>query len=228
MSEIERIREAYGRRAEAGADGRYSLLDPANLYLYQRRDRVMLAMLRRHGFAPITGLRVVDVGCGDGGLLRDFVRYGAEPRDLSGIDLLPERIDTARRLSPAIYYSASNVESLPYPDNAFDLALQFTLMSSVLDDEMRRAIASETLRVLRPGGAIVWYDFIWNPRNADVRGIGLREIRALYGGCRVDARRVTLAPPVSRRLARVSWTACRLLELAPFLCSHYLAVIQKE
>ncbi|HEY8489799.1 MAG TPA: class I SAM-dependent methyltransferase [Dehalococcoidia bacterium] len=227
MGEIDRIRAAYARRARQGLDDRYSLTDPANLYLFQRRERLLLAMLRRHGLTPLRGRRILDVGCGTGEVLNDFVQYGAEPSLLAGIDLLEERIAAARRRNPGIAFAVGNAEELPYPDGSFDLALQFTLLSSVLDPAARRRIARETLRVLRPGGAVVWYDFVWNPTNPDVRGLGRREVAALYPGCRVQAQRVTLAPPLSRRLARLSWTACRLLEAVPFLCSHELMVIRK-
>jgi len=227
--EAERVRAAYARRAARGDDERYSLLNPANLYMYQRRERALLSMLRRHGLAPLAGRRIVDVGCGSGGLLADFLRYGARAEDLAGADLLAERIESARRRFPAIAFAVADASALPYAGASFDVALQFTLLSSVRDRAMRESIAAETLRVLRPGGALVWYDFIWNPLNRDVRGIGLRELRRLYAGCAIDARRGTLAPPISRRLSRGSWTVCRLLEAAaPWLCSHYLAVVEKR
>lgn len=227
MDENERVRDAYARRAERGADERYSLLDPANLYLFQRRERSLLELLRDQRLAPLGDKRVLDMGCGNGALLAQFVGYGAQPGLLSGVDLLRERIASARALHAGIDFQEGSADVLPYDDAAFDIALQFTLMSSVLDDGARRRIAVETMRVLRPGGTLIWYDFIWNPGNRDVRGIGVDQVRALYPGCTLDARRVTLAPPISRRLARVSWTLCGLLEAAPFLRSHYLIAIRK-
>jgi SAM-dependent methyltransferase len=227
VSEPERIRDAYARRAKRGLDDRYSLADPANLYLFQRRERALLDLLRRRRLTPLAGKKIIDVGCGTAELLGSFVRYGASPEDLAGIDLLDDRITVARGRYPSIDLRAGDAQALPFGDESFDVALQFTLLSSVLDATARRRIAAEMLRVLRPGGVIVWYDFIWNPGNRDTKGIGLAELRRLYPGCRVDARRVTLAPPISRRLAPFSWTLCRLLEAAPFLCSHYLAAVEK-
>lgn len=228
MSEIDRIRAAYARRDKRGLDERYSLLGTANLYLFQQRERALLSLLRRHAPTSLAGLRVLDIGCGGGEVLNDFVRYGADPSMLAGIDLLAERIGRARRRNPAIAYFVGDAEALPYRDGAFDVALQFTLLSSVLDRETRRRIAAETMRVLRPGGILVWYDFIWDPTNPDVRGVRLGEIRSLYPDCRLDVRRATLAPPLSRRVARVSWALCRLLEAIPFLRSHYLVAIRRE
>ena len=76
------------------------------------------------------------------------------------------------------------------------------MLSSILDDGVRHAIASEMLRVLRPGGAVLWYDIrVDNPDNPDVRRVARDEIEALFPGCRVALTRATLAPPLTRLLA---------------------------
>jgi hypothetical protein len=88
-------------------------------------------------------------------------------------------------------------------------------------------LAGELLRVLRrPGGVILWYDFWLNPTNHQTRGIRPAEIRRLFPGCRFACRRVTLAPPLARRLGPVSWTLGSLLEQVGLLNSHYLAAIR--
>jgi ubiquinone/menaquinone biosynthesis C-methylase UbiE len=226
--EIERIRDAYAERARRGADDRYGLHEQANLFLFQRRERALIDLLRRHRLMPLDDKRVLDIGCGNGEVLRDFVRYGARPELLGGIDLLPERIDVAReRSAPGVQFSLGDATDLPYPADHFDIALMFTVLSSILDEGVRGAVAAEALRVLRPGGTLLVYDFIWNPRNRDVRGVGKRELRSLFARCQIDARRVTLAPPISRRVARVSWAVASTLESLPFLRSHVLAAIRR-
>lgn len=225
MRESDRIRDAYARRAGRGADGRYSLDDPANRYLFERRERDLVALLTRHGLMPLAGRDIIDVGCGNGALLRDFVRLGADPARCAGIDLLEDRVEAARAADARMKLTCGDASTLPYADASFDIALQFTLLSSVLDQSMRRAIARETMRVLRPGGALIWYDFLWNPGNRDVRGVRLAELRALYPNCRIAARRVTLAPPLTRVCARISPRVCGTLEALPWLRSHYLAAI---
>src|SRR5215216_4218071 len=98
--EADRVRDAYARRAELGLDSRYEYWQPANLFIYQARERAVLALLREAGLLPLTGRSVLDVGCGDGAVLRDMLRYGAWAADLSGVDLLPERAERARELTP--------------------------------------------------------------------------------------------------------------------------------
>jgi hypothetical protein len=82
-------------------------------------------------------------------------------------------------------------------------------------------------RVLRPGGAVLSYDFRFQGRNPAVKAIHPREIRALFPEGTFMHRRVTLAPPIARRLARWSWLACELLHVIPWLRTHDLVLIQK-
>jgi hypothetical protein len=79
-------------------------------------------------------------------------------------------------------------------------------------------------RWIKPGGGVLWYDFaIDNPRNADVRGVPMRRIRALFPQAKLLARRVTLAPPLARALARVHPGLVHPLALClPFLRTHRL------
>lgn len=227
-AEADRIRKAYARRAETGADNRYSLDDPANRYLFDRREQAILDLLTEHNLLPLTNTRILDVGCGNGAVLSDFVRFGALPGLCAGIDLLSGRVEAARTRLPGADVRAGSAHELPWPDASFDLALQFTLLSSVLDDRTRQRIVSETLRVLRPGGSVLYYDFIWNPANAHTRGLRLADLRRLFPGCGIDARRITLAPLITRFLARWSTAVCRALEAVPPLRSHYLALLTKR
>ena len=226
-AETERVRAAYARRP--ARDARYSWFLPGHLYLMQQRDRAVLDALARHGLADLEGMRVLEIGCGDGNWLRDLVRWGATPERLVGVDLLADRLrEAVRRGPPGSGFAQVLGGELPFRAGSFDLVIQSTVFTSILDPAVRAAVAGEMLRVLRPGGRVLWYDFhVNNPANPDVRAVSHAEIRGLFPGCAVDARRVTLAPPVARRLAGWSWLACRALELLPFLRTHSLAVITK-
>ena len=72
---------------------------------------------------------------------------------------------------------------------------QFTVFISILDPAMGRAAAEEMLGVLKPDGAIPWFDCQFtNPWNPTVRGIGAAEIGQLFPNCKVDpAARVARA-----------------------------------
>jgi ubiquinone/menaquinone biosynthesis C-methylase UbiE len=117
---------------------------------------------------------------------------------------------------------------LPWSDAQFDVVLQSTVFTSILDERMKLAVAREMLRVLSPTGAIIWYDFRYdNPANKNVRGIAAAEIHALFPGCRVDKELTTLAPPIARRLVPHAWLLASALERLRLLNTHYLAVIRR-
>ncbi len=225
--EAERVRQAYRRRAERGLDARYEYWQPANVFVYQSRERVLLSLLRSGGLLPLAGRRVLDVGCGDGRVLHDLVRYGADPTDLRGVDLLAERIERARELLRGATFEVADAQQLPFDDGSFDLVLGFTLLSSVTDEGARRGVAGEMKRVTRPGGLAVLYDFWTNPLNRDARPLRRAEVRRLFAGRRVEFRGTTLAPPIVRALAPLpgGWLACTALEVIPFLRTHYLAAV---
>jgi hypothetical protein len=98
------------------------------------------------------------------------------------------------------------------------------LFSSVVDPGLRAAIAVEMLRVVRPGGLIVWYDAHRAASSSDFAPIGRDELGRLFGGCRIDRRSVTLGWWLSERVVIRSHLAAQLLGRIPALCSHTVAV----
>ncbi len=193
------------------------------------RYRETARLLRAHSFHPLTETRILDVGCGDGTMLRQFLEWGAQPRSLSGIELRHEAVEKARYLSPNIEVRCGSATELPWPDSSFDLVCQHTVFSSVLVTSMKQQIASEMSRVLRPDGGVLWYDFLYNnPRNPEVQGVGSSEIRLLFPGFEIDLQRITLVPFIARRLPESMLPVLYpLLAAVPFLKTHYLGMLLK-
>jgi len=225
-AEETRIRHAYARRLR---DGRDSWFNAGHVLMMQERERQVLKLLAREGFDRLDAQRVLDIGCGRGQWLRDLVKWGARPERITGVDLLPDRVDEARQNSPAgVTILCGNAAQLDFPDDTFDLVIQSTVFTSILDAALRQAVAAEMVRLVRPGGLILWYDYYFdNPSNPDVRGVRKSEIRGLFPQCSIDLRRVTLAPPLARALAPYSTLACHCLEAFPFLRTHYLGAIRR-
>jgi ubiquinone/menaquinone biosynthesis C-methylase UbiE len=223
MSEADRILEELRRREREVPADFYSLDRPANLFLRQGQERALRKALEEIG--PLAGKRVLEVGCGSGSWLEMLERSGAD--DLAAIELEPERASRAAARFPDADIRSGDASRLPWESGSFDVVLQSTVFSSILDPGMRRAVASEMLRVLAPGGAVLWYDFfVDNPSNPHVRGIRRREIEALFPGCRAVLRRTTLAPPIARRIVPVSWKLAALLESLRVLDTHWFGVIR--
>lgn len=226
--ELDAIRERYARRAALPAD-RYALSKPDVRLRVAERRRATQALLAAHGMAPLRGLDVIEVGCGSGGNLQELLDAGADPRRLVGSELLAHRLEQARlELPPAVRLLAGDASTLPLADASFDIVLQFTVFSSILDDALQRRLAGAMWRWLRPGGGVLWYDFtLNNPRNPDVRGVPLARVRELFPHGRLDARRVTLAPPLARQACRLHLAFYTLLNAVPLLRTHVLAWIGK-
>lgn len=211
----------------AKARGLYEQLSAAERYIHLTRDRALLALLERHGFADLGEKRMLELGCGEGSLLRSLLHYGADATRLQGVDIDACRGRLARASVPGVQVGVADVASLSYRDGAFDLAFAFTVLSSVVDQGVRRRGAAEALRVLRPGGLLVVYDFWLNPLNHRVRSISSRELRALFAPHPVEIERVTLAPPLVRALGG-SKALCAPLDRLPWLRTHLLAAVTKE
>jgi ubiquinone/menaquinone biosynthesis C-methylase UbiE len=203
----------------------YDQLSRAERYIHQTRDAALLRMLAAHNIS-LRDQRILELGCGSGSFLQSLLAYGADRARLAAIDRDFRRVRRARNaagVAPAVADGAL----VPYRDNAFDLVFIFTALSSMIDIEVRRHAAHETMRVLRPGGMAVIYDFSVNPFNTRVVPISANELRHIFEPHKVDLERVTLAPPIVR-LTGGQATLCRVLEHAPFLRTHMLAAVVKE
>jgi ubiquinone/menaquinone biosynthesis C-methylase UbiE len=144
------------------------------------------------------------------------------------VDLLPDRIEEARERYPDLRFIPANAEALDFPDASFDLVLFFTVFSSILDAGMRARVAREAGRVLRPGGAVLWYDFrVDSPSNPNVRGIRRDAVLDLFPGYDASLRSVTLLPPLARRLGALTRALYPALAALPFLRTHWAGVLVK-
>lgn len=225
--EAQAVRERYARRLPG--DPRYSLLAPAALLAFQERQRAVLSLFARLGWTDLSTLKLLEIGSGTGSNLLECLLVGFVPANLAGIELLHERHVTARdRLPSAVTLVEGDALTAIPAEASVDIVMQYTVFSSLLDDAFQHRLAAAMWSALRPGGGVLWYDFtIDNPRNADVRGVPLQRIRALFPGAAVDARRITLAPPIARAVARVHPALYTLFNAFPLLRTHLIAWIAK-
>ncbi len=223
--EANAVRRRYAARDAANDARRYSLMNGAALQAHHERQAAIVRLLKRHGWASLQGLRMLDVGCGAGGHLSDFIRLGADPALLTGLELLPARAAEARAQLPAsvsvMEGDALHAKVAPLSQ---DLVMQVTVFSSLLDNAVQRRLADTMWQWLKPGGAVLWYDFVVNnPGNPDVRGVPMVRVRNLFPKGQIQSQRVTLAPPLARRLPDgvrpwLNW---------PLLRTHVVALIGK-
>lgn len=93
--------------------------------------------------------RVLDAGCGTGGMMAYLTRYAAA-QDIVGIDFSETALRFCVERQQQMLARAS-VSELPFPNETFDLITSFDVLQHVPDGKDANAIA-EFYRVLRPGG----------------------------------------------------------------------------
>ena len=226
VDEAQRVAERYARR---GAGDRYSLLNPDVWHTVQERQRAMLQLFARLGWHDLSARRVLEVGCGSGGNLLELLRVGFAPHNLAGIELLPERFAQAMQTLPAgVVLMQGDASLVKLPAESEDIVLQSTVFSSLLDAPFQWRLAQTMWRWVRPGGGVLWYDFtVNNPYNPDVRGVPVARIRELFPDARVQYQRVTLAPPLARRVCALHPALYPVFNAIPLLRTHVLAWIEK-
>ena len=122
----------------------------------------VVRMARARNASAGSPLRLLDVGCGTGHLLRMIGAALPTEAKLFGIDLSPHYIARARDMLPRdldVSLICDNAEKLPFVDGSFDAVTSIYLLHEV-PPEVRARILSEMARVARPGGLVVAADSV--------------------------------------------------------------------
>jgi hypothetical protein len=110
-----------------------------------------------------------------------------------------------------------------------DLVSAHTVFSALLDEDLRRGLAAEMWRVLRPGGWTMIFDVRYgSSRNAHVRKVTDIELLRFWPAAGRHYRTLVLAPPLGRTLAALPWLIPETLAtLLPPLRSHFIYMARK-
>jgi SAM-dependent methyltransferase len=117
--------------------------------------------------APLTGLRVLDAGCGAGLALSKARQRGA---DVTGLDASPNLLEVAAERSPGAELGVGDIDDIPHPDESFDVVTAFNAIQYAVDPA--QAVA-ELARVCRRGGRVaigIWGD----PARCETEGLFAR------------------------------------------------------
>jgi SAM-dependent methyltransferase len=228
-TELERIRSAYQAR-DTASETPYRWDNPGYVTYMQSVER---AVLRAFGKSSVSlaGARVLDVGCGSGYFLHRLHEYGAG--ECHGIDLMENRVMEGRKRYPTLELRVGSATELPYADGTFDVVTQFTCLSSILDEDVRLAVAREMQRVAT-GGWVLSFDMrgLWLGRLVRRRSsvdalthtvaLDRPELIRLFGVPAV-LRRETLTIGIAELTGRHHLIGVTLGTM-PFLRSHLLGL----
>jgi ubiquinone/menaquinone biosynthesis C-methylase UbiE len=179
------------------------------------------------------GAAVLDVGCGCGCDIYELTRLAYDPAKMTGIDILPDRILAAKRLWPQIRFVQGDASRMEFADDSFDLIFESTMFATLPDDALSAAIASEMVRVCRPGGHLMLVDW-WTLKLGDpsYKALTRRRVANLFAvGRQTDLLRVyrgALVPPLGRWLSK--WFPSAYFAVAaafPFLVGQVTYLLQK-
>jgi SAM-dependent methyltransferase len=92
----------------------------------------------------------LDYGCAEGGYTRALLHAGAD--QVSGTDIIPDRIDIARKAHPDLRFRVITDDTLPFPDGSFDGVFANEVLEHVTDEQQT---LKELYRILRPRGCLI-------------------------------------------------------------------------
>jgi ubiquinone/menaquinone biosynthesis C-methylase UbiE len=177
---------------------------------------------------------VLDVGCGAGCDIHELARLHYDPARVTGIDVLPERIEAAKKLWPQSRFIHGDASRTEFADGSFDLVFESTMFATLPDDVLSAAIAREMIRVCRPGGYLLLVD--WRtPKfgDANYKALTRRRMADLFAvGGETNVVRVcrgSLVPPLGRCLS--TWLPSAYFAVAaicPFLVAQVTYVLKKN
>jgi SAM-dependent methyltransferase len=229
QAEQERIEHVHRQWHGAAAPARHDWFRPDIVSQQAARARVLAGLLARTVGRDLSAVRVLDVGCGNGGFLRQLIDWGATPSHLAGTELQQDRLDHARlHTAPGVCWHLGRLDA--FPDNGVDLVSAHGVFSSLQEEDARRELAAEMWRVLKPGGWTMIFDVRHGqPRNAGIRKVTDVELLRFWPAEQRHYRSLVLAPPLGRALARLPWLVPELLAaLVPLLRTHFIYMARKE
>ncbi len=121
-----------------------------------RMFRDIAAFLRAEFLAGRSDGTVLEVGCGNGLVLRELVQQLGENWKVWGVDLSPDML--ARSLAPRHRMAVADAANVPAADGLADLVFLHGVVQYFSDEQYLRNVINECIRLTKPGGGVCFLD----------------------------------------------------------------------
>lgn len=186
--------------------------------------------MSKHGLR-VENASVLDVGAASGYGLKPFLLNGFRPDQLHGIEMDPERVRKAHAMQPDLPIIEGDATDMTryYAAASFDVVCEQFCFCHIPNADVRRKIANEMLRVVRPNGFILVHD--WRMSRGAIYGVPQTIIRDLF---RVGTDTTVIAripsqlwPPIGRSVSKYVPGLYQLGWRIPALVGSRLTVLKR-
>jgi 2-polyprenyl-3-methyl-5-hydroxy-6-metoxy-1,4-benzoquinol methylase len=107
--------------------------------------------------SDLNNKKILDIGCGTGGMLAYFTTKGFAEQNAHGIDLSERRVQIAREKHPNIHFSQEDIVAID-SSKKFDLVTTFDVLSHLQDKDQIVQSLQNIHNLVADDGNYLWYD----------------------------------------------------------------------
>lgn len=177
---------------------------------------------------------ILDVGCGSGTNIFQFLRLNFQIENIMGVEINEERLSVAQKIYPNANFVLCDASKMQFENNTFDLVYESTLFATLPDDTLCKSIANEMIRVCKVGGHILLIDWrIPKPNNPNYNALTKKKLTSFFeiGSSTkfIAMEKGALVPPIGRFLSKNIPSIYFLISrIFPFLVGQVAYLLKKQ
>ena len=114
------------------------------------------AFIKDSGIKNLTSGRILEIGCGNGLILRELSKILGEKWMLSGSDISENLL--RRTLAPQATMYCADARNTPAGANEYDLIYLHSVLQYFDNEEYLRDVITDCMRIIKPGGSLYFLD----------------------------------------------------------------------
>jgi len=211
-----------------GADRNHVLNNPEVLFQWLAYKRCFVEAFR----GTSRGCKFLDVGGGGGAGILSLMELGFPQENVSMVDIQHDRVAEAQKRFPLADIRLEDACALSFADSQFDCVFQSTMFVQ-LEESTAENIALEMIRVAKPGGRIVLFDWRYDGGKAGYTAVTKARVKRLFktdSATRLERvhRTGPLVPPLGRFLSKYAPSIYFCFSRLPVLTGLVAYVLIKD